>query len=163
MEAARGKAQVLLRKKLEKVFVNASPEEEASVRRRSQALLLGMEQKVAAEADQDADDILNSLRDLGGTDEHTGQDTEPDSGSGVAELELSDVEKSRGSLIAFVEIRIDGKPQKTESLIMEDPDDSKRHVLAERDESGEMVPQMRRRRLRYVNRRTDGSWQALTG
>lgn len=157
--AARGKAQVLLRNRLEKVFVNASPEEEAAVRRRSQGLLLGMEQKMAAEAEQDADDILDSLRDFGGD----GPTEAPDDTSGDVELQLSDVEKSRGALIVFVQLRVEGRLQKVESLIMPDPEDSKRHVLAERDDAGEMVPQMRRNRLRYVNRRTDGSWEALTG
>ena len=52
----------------------------------------------------------------------------------------------------------------TEAIVMPSPEDSKRHVLVERDpESGELTPQMRRGRLRYAQRQTNGSWKALTG
>jgi hypothetical protein len=63
-----------------------------------------------------------------------------------------------------VAVRVDGRPQTISGVVMPDPDDSKRMVLAERDpESGELVAQKRKRRLRYVNQLPDGSWQALTG
>ena len=50
------------------------------------------------------------------------------------------------------------------AAIMPSPEDSKRMVMAERDaHTQELSPQRRKGRLRYVNRRPDGSWMALTG
>ena len=78
--------------------------------------------------------------------------------------ELSDVERSRGALLADVEIRVDGQRTTVPGVVMPSPEDSQRMVLVERDaQTGELAPQMRRGRPRYVNRRPDGSWQALTG
>jgi hypothetical protein len=154
IETARSKADGLLKNKLERVFADASPDEELSVRRRSQALLMATEQKLAIEADNEAEEILNSTRGLEVADAE-----EPE-----AIADLSDAKKSRGAQIVRVEISVEGRPQKMEVVVMPSPEDSKRHILAERDpESGELTPQMRRGRLRYVNRRADGSWQALTG
>ena len=159
IKVARSHAEDLLRKKLARVLADASPQEELAVRRRSQAMLMAMEQKLAAEADQDAEAILSSLQSLGGA-----QEDADDSGDPEMPVELSAAEKSRGALIVNVEIRVDGRPQKTEGIVMPSPEDSTRHILAERDpESAELTPQLRKGRLRYVNRRPDGSWQALTG
>ena len=159
VEVARSKADGLLKRKLERVLADASPQEESAVRRRSQALLMTMEQKLAAETDNDAKEILNPLGSLGASEAG-----EPEVAASGAITELSETEKRRGALIVQIEIRVAGRPQMTEGVILVSPEDSQRHVMAERDpESGELTPQKRKGRLRYVNRRADGSWQALTG
>ena len=148
----------MLRQKLEPVFVDASTEEEEAVRKRSQALLMSMEQKLVAEVDAEADEVMDTLRRAGATSDSAGA-TDP-----AEEEELTEIEKSRGALLTQVAVRVDGRPQTISGVVMPDPDDSKRMVLAERDpESGELVAQKRKRRLRYVNQLPDGSWQALTG
>ena len=155
---SRAKAEVMLRQKLEPVFVDASTEEEEAVRKRSQALLMSMEQKLVAEVDAEADEVMDTLRRAGATSDSAGA-TDP-----AEEEELTEIEKSRGALLTQVAVRVDGRPQTISGVVMPDPDDSKRMVLAERDpESGELVAQKRKRRLRYVNQLPDGSWQALTG
>lgn len=154
----RAKAEGLLREKLERILTDASDEEEAAVRRRSRALLMTVEQKQAADADAEADEIMNALRPAG---EDAG---EASTQVAQEEVELSEIETSRGAQLADIEVREDGRPKKISGVIMPDSDDSKRMVMAYRDaETGQLAPLRRKRRLRYVNRLPDGSWQALTG
>ena len=60
-------------------------------------------------------------------------------------------------------VGIVGKRETTRCIIMPSPVDAKRFVMMQRDESGELVPQEKRGRLRYVDRNRDGSWRAVTG
>ena len=128
------------------------------MRRRSGALLMRVEQKQAGDADAEADEIMNALHRVG--------DDAGEASTEVAdeEVELSEVETFRGAQLADIEIREDGRPKQISGVIMPDPDDSKRRVMAHRAaETGQLAPLRRKRWLRYVNRLPDGSWQALTG
>jgi hypothetical protein len=153
---ARAKADDVIQQKLQKIFADASEEEITAGRRRSQALLMSAEQKLASEAADDADKIMESLQ-------RAGDDGGEDNPESAEEQELSEVEISRGAQLVNVEVRVGSRPKKVAGVVMPDPTDSKRFVLAQQDSVGELEPQQRKGRLRYVNPLPDGSWQALTG
>jgi hypothetical protein len=156
---ARTAAEGLARQRLQAVFVGASQEEETAVKKRLRGSLMAVEQRIVAETEAAADEVLQSLEPEGAAPEGT------EAEEAVEEaVEVSEVEASRGALMASVEVRGDGGRRTIPSVILPDPDDSQRMVMAERDEStGELKPQKRRGRLRYVNKRSDGTWMALTG
>ena len=151
MAEARRSAARLMRQQLDRAFALASPEEEAAARRRCQAAMMAVEQKLAAEAPASPEAA-----------ESGAADPEADEADEVGEL--SETEQRRGALLTQVEVRAGGRPRLLAGAVMPDPDDSQRFVLAMRHpDTGELVPQQRRGRNRYAERRTDGTWRALTG
>ncbi|MBT3345985.1 MAG: hypothetical protein HN712_14930 [Gemmatimonadetes bacterium] len=157
---SRARAEHVLNQQLRLVFVEASPEESRAMQRRRQGLLMTIEQRLGGTASEEADLIMAPLLNPDQNEDEAAATVEPQQ----QVEELSDVERSRGALLADVEIRVDGQRTTVPGVVMPSPEDSQRMVLVERDaQTGELAPQMRRGRPRYVNRRPDGSWQALTG
>jgi hypothetical protein len=159
---AQEKAVRLLKQRLARTFTDLSPEESLALSKRIQGFLMGVQQKVGRDDEADADAVLDELRAAGDDSE---AETAPGQEGEVADdEELSDIETRRGARIERVSVRVAGRPKRIPCVVMPDPEDSKRMVLARRDPgSGELVPQMRRGRLRYAEQRPDGSWHALTG
>ena len=152
ISTARSNAQRRLQQKLADVLADASTEEATAVRKRAQALVMRVEQKWVDETETAAETVLNTLSPTA---------TAPEAG---AVEELSDVEISRGALLTEIAVRVGGRLSQVAGAVMPAPDDPHRFVLAQRDaDSGELKPQMRRGRPRYVDRKPDGSWLALTG
>lgn len=162
--AARGQAEALLTQRLERLLVGASPEELAAARKRGQALRMAVEQKLADETQPDDAEFAHALGQLEAL-ERGGEPAAPAAGAeAAADEELSEVELRRGAVRAEVEVRGEGGRQMVVSTVMPDPDDSQRFLIAARDpQSRQLVPQLRRGRNRYVEKRSDGSWRALTG
>lgn len=146
---ARSKAERVLRQRLERRFADASTEEEQAVKKRGQALLLGLEQKLDEAEQGGGDQVEEALAaDDDGRDDGTGEG-------------LTEEERQRGVQLARVEVRVAGRLKKIPTKVMPDPDDEARHVMAQRDpETGVLAPQMRRGKKRYVERATDGTWKA---
>ena len=146
---ARSTAARSVRQCLDRILEGASTEEETAARRRGQALLMAVEQKLVSEK------------------------TPQEEGHGQAEAseplaepveELSQLEQTRGAQLVRLEVRGGGRARMVPGAIMPDPEDSRRFVMAQRDtDTGELVPQQRRGRNRYVERKPDGTWRALTG
>lgn len=156
--AARVQAGRVLGRRLERLLAGASPEEVGAARKRGQALLMTVEQKRATEREVDDVEYTRAF----------GQVELLEAAAPVAAAqpaqELSDVDRRRGALQADVEVRGEGGRQTVACTIMPDPDDSGRFLLAVRDpQSRELVPQLRRGRNRYVEKKPDGTWRALTG
>jgi hypothetical protein len=146
LEAARTRADNLVERRLERLGLNASPEEQAALRKRGTGLVMSVEQRwLAVQGDMGLDDEV-------GAPELTTLD------------DLTDYEKSHDAVFATVSVRNGSIRQEVASILMPDPDQPRRMLMAQRDpESGKLVPQMRRNRRRYVEQGADGSWQALTG
>jgi len=147
---ARRTAARLVRQRLDRAFGEASPEEESAARRRGQALLMTVEQKVAAQRPA--------------APEAPQADGEPGDDEAQPVEELSQIEQTRGAQLVRVEVRTGGRRRMVPAAIMPDPEDSRRFVMASRDPgTGGLVAQERRGRRRYVDRKPDGTWRALTG
>lgn len=144
---ARPKAMQVLRDSLDRVLGTTSEEEKVAVQKRMKGFLLSVEHRIVA--DDDAELVAEMAPAAVAVEEPP--------------IELSEIERSRGALVATVEVRIEGRRQEMDGVVMPDPNDSTRMVLAERNADDELQPQTRKNRLRYVEQLPDGSWKALTG
>ena len=160
---ARHRAERMLLANAEEILADATAAEESSAHKRIQALLTTVEQRFASQWDEAArqrPDSPGELADDGGPPEAGRTEAE----STREDRELSDVEKRRGAVVARVHAGIVGRRKTSWCVVMPSPLDAKRFVMMQRErESGELVPQERRGRLRHVNRNRDGSWHAATG
>ncbi len=152
LEEARKRAQSLVERRLGRLSLNASIEERAALRKRGIGLVMSIEQRwLATQGDLAPDDGAESTESAEAVES-------------VALDDLSDYEKSHDATFVTVSVRSGSHRQEVASVVMPDPDQPSRMLMAQRDsDSGKLVPQLRRNRRRYVEQQADGSWKALTG
>ena len=151
-EAMR-KAERLLRQRLGRLISGASKEEQAAAQKRGQALLQAMEQKVVANA-QGGSTAVEAALEKQALEKQALAESDQESG-------VTEEEKKRGVQMARVEVRVAGLPKKIPTTIMPDPDDPSKQLVVSRDrDTGELTPQMRRGKKRYVEQGRDGVWRA---
>lgn len=122
-----------MERRLERLSLNATSEERAAVRKRGNGLVVSVEQRwLAVQGDAGAEDGVDAA--------------EP-----IPVDDLTDYEKSRDAIFATVSVRSGSLKQEVTSVLMPDPDQPSRMLMAQRDpDSGKLVPQLRHNRRRYV-------------
>ena len=144
IKAGRKKAVSLLKRQLERLFSEMPSDEKAEIKKRRDATLAALEQKVM----DDGSDAVEQLQQQGA-----------DSGDSQ---ELTEDEQQLGVQIGRVEMRVAGKNKRIPQKIMPDPDNPEQFVIAQRDpDTNELVPQMRRGAKRIVEKNRDGTWKTL--
>ena len=134
----------LLKRQLERLFSEMPSDEKAEIKKRRDAILAALEQKVM----DDGSDAVEQLQQQGA-----------DSGDSQ---ELTEDEQKLGVQIGRVEMRVAGKNKRIPQKIMPDPDNPEQFVIAQRDPAtNELVPQMRRGAKRTVEKNRDGTWKTL--
>jgi hypothetical protein len=149
---ARRQAERFLAHRVGRRFDEATKAEQLAAHRRGQGLLLTIEDRVATDRDDGAQQVEAALR---------AAEVEEAAAIPREESELSEDEVRQGAQMARVEVRIAGDQKRVPTKIMPDPDDPEHWVMARRDpETGQLVPQVRQGKRRYVARGGDGSWKA---
>ncbi|HJP32782.1 MAG TPA: hypothetical protein QGF95_19725 [Candidatus Latescibacteria bacterium] len=143
-EAARRRAASLVKRRLERLSIGATEQEQSALRQRGEGAVLAAQQRWQAT--------------------HQDADPEDEAENSAAIDDLSDHERRNGALVATISVRSGLRRDDVESRLMPDPDQPDRMLMADRDQdSRRLVPQLRRRRKRYVEQQPDGGWQTLTG
>ena len=119
----------------------------AEIEAHSREIIAACEQKVMAERAEQAKDAGDS------------GSGEGDGGDDVDER-LSEDEAKKGVQLGRVAMRIGGSTKLVPYKVMPDPEEQSQWILVKRDrETDELVPIMRRRKKRVVEKNREGVWE----